>query len=81
MDVPHASGGLRLGALGRAGRFTAAGAAAGTLRTLPGLYREDKLIAAPASVRPLEEGERLDILGVECIVGQRLGIAAASPSA
>jgi len=42
---------------------------------LPGLYRDGTLLAVPAGIQVDDEGERLEVLMAECIVGQRLGIA------
>jgi tRNA(Ile)-lysidine synthase len=79
VQVPQLGGALSVGALGRAeGRPRSVAAGPGALQTLPGLYQDGTLVAAPIGVLAADGGGPLDILAVECIVGQRLGISAAS---
>jgi tRNA(Ile)-lysidine synthase len=74
--VPALAGALNIGALGRAKlRLRSPAGSRNALSVLPGLYRGETLLAAPAGVQPADEEPRLQLLAAECIVGQRLGIA------
>jgi tRNA(Ile)-lysidine synthase len=75
VEVPRLPGALQVGALGCSDRrLRSPAAASGRLKTLPGLYRDGTLVAVPSVVAPAQTGGPLDILAVECIVGQRLGL-------
>lgn len=77
VEIPRIAGALSVGALGRAERpLRSILAGRGALQTLPGLYQDGTLVAAPGNILAADEGEPLDVLGVECVVGQWLGIAA-----
>jgi len=74
--IPQIDGLLNVGGLGRTNRpLRSAAASRGALTVLPGLYRDGTLLAVPAGIQVDDEGERLEVLMAECIVGQRLGIA------
>jgi tRNA(Ile)-lysidine synthase len=76
IKVPSLPGALQVGALGRSARpLRVPSIASGRIRTLPGLYQDGTLVAVPERVAAVETGAPLDILSVECIVGQRLGLS------
>ena len=75
VEVPRLAGALQIGALGRSPRrLSARAAASSALRTLPGLFQDGTLVAIPSALAHAEMGDTIDILPVECIVGQRLGL-------
>jgi tRNA(Ile)-lysidine synthase len=75
VEVPRIPGVLQVGALGRSTRrLNSSGAASAALKTLPGLYQDGTLVAVPDAIQAADTKGSLDILPVECIVGQRLGL-------
>jgi tRNA(Ile)-lysidine synthase len=75
LEIPRLAGALAVGALGRAGRpLRSIVTGRDALQTLPGLYQDGTLVAAPRGILAADEGEPLDVLAVECVVGQWLGI-------
>lgn len=75
VKVPDVAGILAVGPLGRADRKLAAGQESRSgLRTLPGLYRDGRLVAAPQGIAAADAGDPLDRLAAECVVGRRLGL-------
>ena len=76
VTVPKLPRSLTVGALGRAGmRLRSVLASPGAISTLPGLYQDGMLVAAPEGVRwEGAQTKKLKVLAVECIIGQRLGI-------
>lgn len=76
--VPASSPGrsdLSVGPLGRATRrLRSRDFGAATLRLLPGLFAGAALAAVPRSVFAADDGEALDALCAECLVGPKLGL-------
>ena len=76
MTIPQYAGTLSIGPLGRAGRrLRLPGAGREVVVTLPGLFQDGVLIAAPSGVLPPNLDDPLAVLSVECIVEQRLGLS------
>lgn len=74
--IPECAGTLTVGALGRSGsQFRLSGAGKDVVVALPGLFQDGVLVAAPDGVLPENSGDRLAVLRVECLVGQRLGLS------
>jgi tRNA(Ile)-lysidine synthase len=73
--VPRLGGALSVGALACSPRrLRAERTEAAALGTLPGLYRNGTLVAVPDAVSAADDGEPLQGLAAECIVGPRLGL-------
>jgi hypothetical protein len=79
VEVPHLSGVLDIGPLGRSGRRLRAEAVErGAVEALPGLFQNGTLVAVPDGVRTADQGTPLGRLAAKSIVGHRLF---AAPSA
>ena len=76
VKIPERQGALSIAALARSERRFRSSAEKSVIQALPGLYQDGTLVAVPESVLAVDEGASLDRLAVECIVGERLGIAA-----
>jgi tRNA(Ile)-lysidine synthase len=74
VTVPEIGGLLKIGPLGRTRAPLRSATISGALATLPVLYQDGTLCAAPAGVRVDGNEARVEVLAAECIVGQRLGI-------
>ena len=71
---------LAIGPLGRSQRRLRSNAVdRAALRTLPGLFRADALIAVPDEIFALDDDPPLDRLRADCLVGQRLELPGAPP--
>lgn len=67
---------LSIGPLGRSNRRLRSDAADRiSLRTLPGLFTGETLLAVPDGVRADDKGDQLARLAAECTVSERLGLA------
>ena len=72
VEIPGLSGNLRIGPLGQADRkLHADDARQEVIRCSPGLFSDGALAALPCGIVPADGGA-LDLLAVECLVGQRL---------
>ena len=69
--VPRLTGELHIGSLGRSGERVGAGDDQEATRCAPGLFRDGTLVALPDGIVP-QKAVLLDVLSVECVVGQRL---------
>jgi tRNA(Ile)-lysidine synthase len=77
VHVPPVAG-LTVGGLGWSRRkLRCNGAEAAAIRVVPGLFRGDALLAVPDGIWADDEGDNLQRLAVDCLVGPRLGLTAA----
>lgn len=77
--LPKVGEGLEIGPLGLALRpLTTAAARRREFATLPGLYRNRSLVAAPAGIMAADDGPALAEITATCVVGARLGLPAAT---
>jgi tRNA(Ile)-lysidine synthase len=71
VSVPGMAGDLTVGPLRRAGRRLLSNAAGpDAIAVLPGLFAEGSLVAVPDGIRA-PDGEAVDVLKAECLVGSR----------
>jgi hypothetical protein len=77
LTVPEHLGATHVRALGHSGRKLRSGQErTSALRTLPGLYRDEVLLALPDGIEVADDGPLPGRIGAECVVGSRLGLSA-----